>query len=131
MQKPLHTEKHVIKDADDADIFHARKFFGDGAAENLAKSVAEKRHKANVIQVAGVDRYLVIWHKDAQNRLFVNCVVERNGGGMFPQFLAGLKQLARENACYGLAGTAIRDGLVKKLVEAGWQVKGISVEYDF
>jgi hypothetical protein len=130
--KRLTVEKGLeVNTADDADIYESRRFFGDAAATWLLSAVNKKTHRANCIDVAGATRYVLIWPKDAQNRLFVNCVIERNGGGYFPEFIAGLKQLARENGCIGMAGSCTRDGLLKKLLAANWQAYGVAVRYDF
>lgn len=132
MSKAIDIDKglKLIK-ADDADLFHVRRFFGDSDSDWLAKAVNEKTHFANCVLIDGVEKYLIVWHKDAQGRLFVNCVIERNGGGNFDGFMGGLKELARTNGCVGMTGNATRQGLVKMLLAHGWLAKGITVEYDF
>jgi hypothetical protein len=133
VSKPVNIEKGLkLVSAGDADMFHIRRFFGDADADWLAQAVNAKTHFAHCIAGSdGVNKYLVVWHRDAQKRLFVNCVVEQNGGGNFEMFSAGLKEIARTNGCIGMTGNATRDGLVKRLISHGWTVKGITVEYDF
>lgn len=124
-------KKLLLHNADEADVFDARRFFGDSQGDWLLGAVNKKTHQASLVQIGGVDKYLIIWHKDAQNRLFVNCAIERNGGGEFEKLIIALKQLARENGCNGISCNATRDGLVKKLLDFKFTVKGLTLEYDF
>ena len=132
MPKPLTIAKGLsLPRADDADLYHPRRFFGDAVADWLAGAVNRKKLFANNIEINGIAKYLIIWHKDAQENLFINCAVERNGGGNFDALFAGVKQLARENGCLGISANVTRDGLLKKVVSCGFRVKGITVEYAF
>lgn len=117
--------------ADDSAIFDTRRFFGDAAADWLLAAVNKKTHQASEIKVNGESKYLVVWHKDAQKMFFVNCVVEINGGAGFELLMGGVKQLARENGCDGLAAVVTRQGLLKKSLETGWKVAGVAVKYEF
>lgn len=131
MKKFATREALQIAAANEADIFDVHRFFGDAAAAWLLDAVNRKKLSAHSIFLDGTEKYLVIWHRDAQDRCFVNCAIERNGGGDFTGFLRALESLARTHRCIGIAGNATRQGLLKKLLERGYLTHGVCVHYDF
>jgi hypothetical protein len=130
--RPISEKTYLrIAPAGDDVVEGTRRFFGDGHSDALLNSVRKGIYKAHSIAINGDDKYLVIWHKDAQGRMFINCVIERNNGGNFGELIAGIKQLARENGCMGISANVSREGLLKMVLENNFKAQGVTVHYDF
>jgi len=117
--------------ADEADVLASRRFFGDADSEWLLARVNDKKLNAHVIHLDGVPKYILLWHKDVNDNLHVNCAIEKHGGGDLPGLVAGAKQLARENGCFGITFNTKRKGLFAEMAKLGFEFHGVAMAMRF
>lgn len=113
--------------AEESDLNAARRFFGDEKSDWLLAKVSDKTFSANVISLDGVEKYIVVWHKNANGHLFINCAIEKNGGGDLDGLVSGIKQLARQSACSGIAFNTKRKGLFAEMEKRGFEFHGVAM----
>jgi hypothetical protein len=84
-------------------------------------------YHASTVTVDGAEKYLLVYHVTDQAGLNVNAAAQLAPGGNFAALVAGMKLLARSLACKSVEGITMRAGVLKKLLEHGFQPGGVMV----
>jgi hypothetical protein len=80
------------------------------------------------VHVAGSARYLVVYHITDQRTLFVNSAAQLTAEpGDFGDLVSGMIALAKHHACSAVEGVTLRAGVLKKLLQSGFEPVGVTV----
>ena len=128
------SEKQLIElcDATPSQIANAAQLLGKTFATDvtwLQAGLNEGHYRAETVKVAGVDRFLIIFHVNQQRVLFINAAAQLTRD--FSDFGAlsdGMIALAKKYACRAVEGMTLRAGVLKKLLEHGFTPIGVTVQ---
>ncbi len=97
-----------------------------GGFEWVTEGLAKGRYSQTMVQVEGVDSYLLVYSICDRKILFINAVAELKGGkNDFAALVEAMEILAEAKGCIGVEGLTLRAGMVKQLSENGFKPVGV------